>query len=207
MDEYEDIETAARHRDWQGCARIMFRLLYQCATDEQRNVAKAALYTYVDIWNAKHNDALKSIPERVLVNRIEHRRPELPEFPEDLDPADAEFANGLIEYYNGAHFVASHSRPTAHFATAIRSAVTARQINRWLSEHPDDYAEWKAGLGFDGPTFLDDEAAADEAQRAWKFVDDLLKEQRTVVPTPFAQQLRSAKQIARLYRHWEASIL
>jgi hypothetical protein len=207
MDEYEDIETAACHRDWQGCARIMFGLLYRCGTDAQRNVAKAALYTYIEIWKAKHKNALKLIPVRVLANATNGKRPALPEFPEDLDPADAEFENGLIEFYNGAFFPGSHARRTQHFATAIRSSVTARQINRWLREHPDDYAKWKAGRGIDGPTFLDDDAAADEAQRMWKFVEKLLTEQCAASPIPFAQRLRPSKRISQLYKQWEESIL
>jgi hypothetical protein len=198
MDEYENIETAARHRDWQGCARIMFGLLYRCMTEEQRNVARAALYKYLEIWNTKHKDALQAIPEQVLANGTKGKRPALPEFPEDLDPADAEFENGLIEFYNGSYFVTSHSRRTEHFATAIRSAVTARQINRWLQEHPKDYAKWKAGRGIDGPTFLDDEAAADEAQMMWAFVDNLLKKQ---LLHPLSRQ------IERLYKRWEESVV
>jgi hypothetical protein len=207
MDEYENIETAARHRDWQGCARIMFGLLYKCTIEEQRNVAKVALYTYVEIWNAKHERTLKTFPERILTNKTVGKRPELPEFPEDLDPADAEFENALIEYYNGTFFRTGHAQRTVHFATAIRSAVTARQINAWLREHPDDYATWKAGRGIEGPTFLADEAAADEAQMAWTLVADLLKKQRAIVRRPFAGQFWSSRQMAQLYKRWEESVL
>lgn len=207
MDEYENIETAAHHRDWQECARIMFGLLYRCTTEEQRNVAKAALHTYVEIWNAKHKNALRLIPERILASATNGKRPALPEFPEDLDPADAEFENGLLEFYNGAFFSPSHPQGTQHFATAIRSSVTARQINRWLRERPDDYAKWKAGRGIDGPTFLDDAAAADEAQRMWIFVEKLLKKQYAAGPIPFEKRLGSSRRLSLLYKQWEESIL
>jgi hypothetical protein len=207
MDEYENIETAARHRDWHGCARIMFGLLYRCTTKEQRNVAKATLYTYVEIWEEKHKNASKLIPERVLTNGTDGKRPPLPEFPEDLDPADAEFENGLIEFYNGAFFSHKHPRRTQHFATAIRSSVTARQINRWLSQHPDDYVEWKTGRGIYGSTFLDDDAAADEAQRMWILVEQLLKKQHASSPIPFEKRLPSSRRLSLLYKQWEESIL
>jgi len=203
MDEYEGIEEAARHRDWQACAKLMFRLLYRCTTEGQRNVAKAALCTYVKTWNMKHGDVMRAIPERLLAYETEGKRPPLPDFPEDLDPADAEFENGLIEFYNGAYFNAPHPRHTMHFATAIRSAVTARQIERWLRDHPDDYAKWKSGRGIDGPTFLDDEAAAKEALTAWKFVADLLK----VQPIAVYELWQSTKRIERSYKHWEDTVL
>lgn len=206
MNHYDSIEIAARDRDWQECARIMFELLYRCSIQEQCKVAKAALDTYIPIWNAKHTDALKPVPEHILVDSNKVNRPELPDFPEDLDPADAEFENGLIEFYNGAFFPTKRAERTVHFATAIRSAVTARQINRWLHEHPDEYARWKSGRGIDGPTFLDDEAAADEAEMAWKFVDKLLK-QCAVHAMPSAAKLRSSRQVAQLYKRWEESIL
>lgn len=204
MNEYETIDAAARRRDWQECARIMFGLLCANTIKRQRDVAKTVLNTYVEIWKEKHNDSLKQVPEHLLAINAKSKRPELPEFPEDLDPADAEFENGLIEFYNGAFFPTSHAQHTMHFATAIRCAVTARQVNAWLRSHPDDYATWKSGRGIDGPTFLDDEDAATEAQNAWKFVDDLLKEQPTITGRP----LRSAKRIAQSsYQLWEDTIL
>jgi hypothetical protein len=206
MDEYEDIETAARHRDWQGCARIMFGELFRCTPDQQRTVAAKALQTYVDIWTEKHSEALQTLPETILADGINRKPPPPPDFPEDLDPADAEFENGLFEFYNAAYFPAAHNQRTVGFAAAIRSAVTARQINRWLRGHPDDYAQWKAGREFGGPTFLDDAAAAEEARTAWMFVDDLLKAQHVPI-TPFAKQSQSVQQIERLYKQWEESIL
>lgn len=132
--------------------------------------------------------------------------PALPDFPEDLDPADAEFENGLLAFYNGAYFPGPDSRRTVQFATAIRSAVTARQINMWMREHPDDYAKWKAGRKFGGATFLGDEAAADEAERAWKFVDYLLNRQQPLA-IPFEKQLPFLNRIAKLYDSWEDSVL
>src|SRR6266849_6197750 len=112
MDEYKDIETAARHRDWQGCARIMFSRLFRCPADEQRNVAAKALHTYIKVWKAKHKSALRSVPDRVLTNKNNGTRPPLPDFPEDLDPADSEFENGLLAFYNGAYFPGPDSRRT-----------------------------------------------------------------------------------------------
>jgi hypothetical protein len=167
------------------------------------------LDTYVPIWQEKHSGAVGEIPDSVLANSINSKRPALLDLSEglDLDPADTEFKNGLLEFYRGALSKVIHSRYTAHFATAIRSAVTARQINRWLQGHPIEFAKWRSGRGFDGPTFLDDEAAAEEAQAAWKFVDHLLKEQHVPIFVPFSEQLRLSKQIARLYQAWEESVL
>jgi hypothetical protein len=124
----------------------------------------------------------------------------------DLDPADAEFENGLLEFHNGV-LSPRHNHYTAHFATAIRSAVTARQINSWLQNHPDKCGKWKAGRRFEGPTFLDDQVASIEALSAWKFVGDLLREQHTSIAMPFSKQLRSSKQIERQYRNWEEAVL
>jgi hypothetical protein len=208
MDEYEDIETAAAHCDWKGCAKLMFVMLFQCTKEQQRSLSAKVLDTYVPVWKQKHSGALGVLPGSVLINES-NEQPAFPEFPDscDLDPADAEFENGLLEFYNGAFVPAPHSRYTAHFATSIRSAVTARQINRWLQGHPAEYTKWKAGRDFDGATFFEDEAAAGEAKAAWIFVDYLLKQQHIPVYTPISKQLRSSKQIARLYRNWEESVL
>jgi hypothetical protein len=208
MDEYEDIETAARHWDWQGCARLMFLMLFRCAKEQQRSIAAQTLNTYTPIWKEKHRNALHELPDSVLVNGSQRHRRAFPDLREDLDldPADAEFENGLLEFHNGV-LSPRHSRYTAHFATAIRSAVTARQINSWLQNHPDEYAKWKARRSFEGPTFLDDEAASEEALSAWSFVAHLLREQHISITVPFSEQLRSSKQIERLYRNWEEAVL
>jgi hypothetical protein len=201
MDEHQNIDAAARNQDWQECARNMFWLLYTYTRSRQRDIAKAVLYTYVVIWKEKHEDVLRHFPEHLLEAKGEV--PEIPEFPEDLDPADAEFENGLIEFYNGSFFPSNHARHTMYFATAIRSAVTARQINRWLQDHPDDYAKWKSGRGVEGSTFQDDEAATLEAQSAWRFVDDVLKRQPPITHGPS----RSSRQIATSYQRWEDTFL
>jgi hypothetical protein len=208
MDEYEDIETAARHWDWQGCARLMFLMLFRCAKEPQRSIATQTLNTYTPIWKEKHSNALQELPDIVLADGFQRNRRMLHDAPEDLDldPADAEFENGLLEFHNGA-LSTRHNRYTAHFATAIRSAVTARQINSWLQKHPDEYGKWKAGRSFEGTTFLGDQAASMEAFSAWSFVADLLRDQHISITIPFSKQLRSSKQIERLYRNWEEAVL
>jgi hypothetical protein len=197
MAHYESIETAAGHRDWQGCARIMFRLLYRCRLSEQRKVTAAALERYVPIWKSKHPGPMSSIPDRILSSISARRRPMPPEFLEELDPADAEFENGIIEFYNGS--IADPSQRTAHFATAIRSAVLARQIDTWLRAHPGSYLQWKTGHGFHGPTFLQDDAAASEAELMWKFVANLLK------PCSSRSRLLWSRQLEKAYEEWEES--
>jgi hypothetical protein len=208
MDEYEDIESAARHRDWHGCARLMFLMLFRCAKEQQRSIAAQTLNTFTPIWKEKHRNALQELPDVVLADDSQGNRRMFPDLPEDLDldPADAEFENGLLKFHNGV-LSPRHNRYTAHFATATRSAVTARQINSWLHNHPDEYGKWKAGRSFEGPTFLDDEAASIEALSAWGFVANLLREQHTSATIPLLKQLRSSKQIERLYRNWEEAAL
>jgi hypothetical protein len=208
MDDYEDIETAAHHRDWQGCARLMFLMLFRCAKERQPNIAAYTLNTYTPTWKEKHKNALQELPDIVLANGSKRHRPAFPALPEDLilDPADAEFENGLLEFYKGA-VAPLHSRYTAHFATAIRSAVTARQINRWLQNHPHEYAKWKAGRSFEGPTFLDDAAASEEALAAWISVSDLLREHQISAIIPFSARLQSSKRMEALYRRWEEAVL
>jgi hypothetical protein len=97
MDDYEYIEAAARHWDWQGCARIMFGLLYECTPDQQREVAAKALATYIKTWKAKHKGVLGKIPENILISSGIEKMITFPEFPEelDLDPADTEFEKWL----------------------------------------------------------------------------------------------------------------
>jgi hypothetical protein len=209
MDDYEDIEAAARHWDWQGCARIMFGLLYERTPDEQREIAAKALATYIKIWKSKHQGVWREVPEELLIARSIEKRITLPDFPEelDLDPADAEFENGLTEFWSGAYSSSNHANRTRHFATSIQSAVTARQIHKWIQHHPTDFVKWKAGRLIDEPTFLDDQVAIAEAQKAWEYVDRLFKSQRRHPPLPAVHRKRSSKRAMELYRRWESSIL
>lgn len=208
MDEYEDIETAARHRDWQGCAKLMFLALFRSPKRQQRDVATRTLYTYAPIWKQKHPEPLRKLPDYLLSTGSTVKRLAFPDLSEDLDldPADAEFENGLIKFCHGVS-TSIYRRYTISFATAIRSAVTARQINKWLERHPEEYARWRDGRSFEGPTFLDDEAASEEAYTAWVFVGHLLREQHIPTFPSFAEQVRAAQEAVRLYQNWEETVL
>jgi len=136
----------------------------------------------------------------VLSPRSADAPPRLPEFPETLDPADAEFENAVLEFYNGAYFRLDRAERTGHFATAIKSTVLARQINRWMADFPKEYEKWRSGRAIVEVTFLDDDAASSEAERAWTFVDAALKSQPRKI---FGAGSRTA--IAGYYRRWEES--
>ena len=176
MNDYEDIATAALHRDWQSCARIMFGLLFRCSRQDQLKIATEVLQTYADIWKTKHQDRpdVRSIPERLTGASLDIR-PDFPDLPEDADAADAEYENALTGYYNGKFYDHLPERWTRNFASAIRSTVTAHQINCWMIKYPGSYQSWKVSLNFDCPTFLQDDSAADEAVSMWRFVENLLR--------------------------------
>ncbi|MFI5023298.1 MAG: hypothetical protein ACHQRJ_16830 [Alphaproteobacteria bacterium] len=183
----------------------MFRLLYQFPTDEQRHIAVRTMHLYLPIWKEKHKNESWLMLDDLLEERAT-KTFEVPDFA-NLDPADTEFENAIIELYNGVYDSSNHEEHTVHFATSVRSAVTAKQVNEWLRRHPHKYAQWRAGRGFDGPTFLDDEVAANEAEKAWTFVDGLLTRPHFHKRTPFERQLSSPKDVTELYERWEQSVL
>jgi hypothetical protein len=203
-DDYTNIAMAARHRDWQGCARILFRLLFSRPAEMQQSIAVEALTEYVGIWNEKHPE-LRDIPTSILSHKVD-QYPDVPEFPSNLDPADAEFETALIEYYNGTSRSIDHAQRTKHFATAIRSAVLARQINQWLRDFPRQFERWKDGLPLDGPSFLDDETAAKEAESAWTHLHKLMSKQH-VSSRKFESEVGNLRRLAEACDDWEKSLL
>lgn len=205
MAEYSSISEAARHRDWQGCDRLMFRELYLLPFEGQREVTANALCIYTVVWTGKHPN---SAPIKKWIAGLPggHSLPLLTDS-EKLDPADSEFENGLMQFSN-ALTAQSHSQRTTHFATSIRSAVLARQINRWLHDCPTDYETWRRGEHFTGSTFLDDEGASKEAEMAWKEIDELFQKSSGLLKR--RRKLRShevAPDFERAYTAWEASLL
>jgi hypothetical protein len=197
MDQDRSITAAARHRDWDSCARIMFQQLFFCTTEEQRIIVVKALSAYGRIWNEKH-------PKLMLAD-IDELRQELPSFPDDLDPADTEFQNSVFEYRAGLSLKIDHAERTSHFATAIRSSVLAIQINRWILGFPDQYKRWRAGRIDSGPTFLDDKTAASDAENAWIRIDGLFARQ----PSRDAniRMRHIPNEIEEAYFNWERSLL
>jgi hypothetical protein len=123
-----------------------------------------------------------------------------------LDPADAEFENGLVQFGN-ALSSKLHSQRTAHFASSIRSAVLAIQIDRWLHDFPKQYESWKRGEYFTGATFLDDEAASIEAERAWRRIDALFKKMPPLRQENRLKQPETAVDIEQAFANWENSLL
>jgi len=209
------IASAAKTRDWHECGRLMFALLFHCRFEEQCDVASQSLERYLTIWNSKHPDwssyALNSLLARGRNRPSPATRasenPALPEFPHDLDPADAEFENAVIGFYKGLSYSASHSEHTMNFATAIRSAIVARQVDRWLRDHPREYAAWRSGKPFSGPTFLDDDNASAEAEDGWISISRLLEQQPSVQSVRPARRCELTHEVAAPYRQWEALAL
>lgn len=170
----------------------------------QREIAAETLSAYINIWNEKHPE-FREIPRWILAHKVDQHL-EIPELPGDLDPADAEFQTALIEFCNGTSRSIDHAQQTKHFATAIRSAVLARQINQWLRDFPGQFERWKKGLPLDGPTFLDDQAADKEAESAWISVDKLIARQ-LVSSRRFEREVSSLRQLSEAYDDWEKSLL
>lgn len=150
---------------------------------------------------------MNSVLDWVLNHKADQQQ-EFPGLPENLDPADTEFESALIEFHNGTSHTLNHARRTIHFANAIRSTVLARQINRWLQDYPAQYQIWKARLLIRRPTFLDDAAAGDEAEKAWMQVDRLfdlfghILEAREPI-----KRFRLSSELERVYSDWEQSLL
>lgn len=208
-EDYSNLEIAARHRDWQACARILFRLLYCRSAEMQQRIAAEVLSAYVGIWIEKHPEyasisiekhSEQSVPWTLYYGA--DQQPRIREFPSNPDPADAEFENALIEFNNGASQSIDHAEHTKHFATAIRSSVLARQINQWLHDFPDQFERWKNGLPLDGPSFLDDEVAAREAESAWINVGRLIGKQHFS-----SRKFEGDVRLAEAYDDWEKSLL
>jgi hypothetical protein len=99
----------------------------------------------------------------------------------------------------------SHSKHTAYFASSIRSAVLARQINRWLRDFPTQYQSWRRGEYFAGPTFFEDEAASIEAEKAWIQIDKSF--QKMSHPRRRKLKLPQVTAIDQAYADWENSLL
>jgi hypothetical protein len=204
MDDYPNMSAAVSNRDWQGCARVMFRQLFFCPAKEQKKIAALTLSEYAPIWNEKH-PTMNWILPWITSNARDQQR-ELPELPDDLDPADAEFEDALIEFFNGTVETDNHAERTVHFANAIRSSVLASQIDWWLRDYPAEYQRWKEGLVIRGPTFLDDEKAAKEAETAWMRVDSLFDKLRLSTRRRFHRLFRGPSEVEQVYRYWEQSL-
>jgi hypothetical protein len=201
MNERLSIRRAAREHNWDACARIMFWQLFSRTFDEQKKITEGALVLYFDIWNRKHPDKAKHLPLTTFSLREDESLNG--DFFEEIDPADNEFCNAILEYNEGISETCKPLERINHFATSIRSSVLAIQINRWIRDFPDQYERWRAGKLVNGPTFLDDKAAADDAQKAWESIDDLFSHEwpgRAMAEIPM-------NKIEDAYRAWERSLL
>ena len=204
MTEYTNIPEAARHRDWRGCDRLVFGELYLLPFDGQRVVAADALHIYAAVWTGKHPDAPI---EKWIAGLPGGQGMPLFAVSGKLDPADAEFENGLMQF-SRAMTAQSRSERTARFATSIRSAVLARTINRWLHDRPAEYQAWSRGEHSTGPTFLEDEGALKEAEMAWKEIDELFRQSSSILTRSHELRPRGRpSDFERQRTAWETSLL
>ncbi|WP_316176336.1 hypothetical protein [Bradyrhizobium sp. SZCCHNRI1073] len=174
----------------------MFKQLAILPFEIQKEVAVQAWQAYAPIWVAKHPGVefgkwIAELAETNLLGTPESRQ---------MDPADAEFENAILQFTD-AQDGESHLQRTAHLASSIRSSVLARQIDRWLRDFPEQYTSWHQGEHFAGPTFLDDDGASLEAEKAWKKIDAILRSKRK------SKIRESMEKIERAYFEWESSLL
>ena len=201
MDEHLSIRRAARAHDWTACARIMFWQLFSRSFDGQKSITKDALLPYLNIWNQKHPGKTMQLP--ALAFDLHEDSSWGFDFPHEIDAEDNEFCNAFLEYTEGASENTPAIERVKHFAASIRSSVLAIQINRWIRDFPDEYNRWRAGKLVSGPTCLDDEAAANDAEKAWEHIDVLFSHTRQDRAMP---EIPTNK-IEVAYREWERSLL
>lgn len=206
MDDHFSIAIAARRHDWDACARIMFRQLFYCTIEEQKKITANALLGYGKIWDKKHPELATSSFIGVHKQYEALRKPSKIELPDELDPADAEFANAILEFFEGISENVGPIERTKHFATAIRSSVLAMQINRWIRDFPNQFERWRAGELVSGPTFLQDKAAANDAENAWVHIDFLLSHTRNASTGMQSTEVPMGN-IEAAYQEWERSLL
>jgi len=201
MDEHLNIRRAARAHDWTACARIVFWQLFSRTFDGQKSITKHALLPYLNIWNEKHPS--KTIPVALTTFSLHEDLSSKFDPAEEIDAADNEFCNAFLEYAEGASDNSGAIERVKHFATSIRSSVLAIQINRWIRDFPDQHQRWRTGKLISGPTFLDDEAAANDAEGAWEHIDLLFSHSRhdRAIPEIPTNKIEVA------YREWERSLL
>lgn len=177
----------------------MFWQLFSRTFDEQEKITKGALLRYFDIWNKKHPDQILQL----MTFNLREDESSNGDFSEDIDPADNEFRNAVMEFNQGISETSEPLERIKHFATSIRSSVLAIQINRWIRDFPEQHERWKARKLINGPTFLDDKAAADDAQEAWEYIDYLFSDEW---PSRATTEIPMNK-IEDAYRAWEQSLL
>jgi hypothetical protein len=181
----------------------MFQQLFSYSFDEQKAITQGALLPYLNIWNEKHRDEHPHLSTDLPLMKLKVQEPTSSALPDELDPADAEFWNALLGYFDG---ISENNEPVQrikHFATAIRSSVLAVQINQWIRDFPGQYQHWRRGEIVSGPTFLDDKVAADKAEKAWERIDFLFSHGRKTRAPPEI----TMNNIENAFREWEQSLL
>ncbi|MGH9765832.1 MAG: hypothetical protein ACREAB_00225 [Blastocatellia bacterium] len=194
-------QQIAEHH-WVPCSELYFRVTYGLPGGMQIDLARLAINGYLPIFEKKW-PAVKW--PRQLLQDVEQwvgqYGRQLPDEPDDPDPADAAFLSSLDGLLLAASYRGDPFTLTSSCASAINSAINARQSNVWMADDPEGVEMWKTQQYFPGRSVIENVAAIAVAEREWKKVAEWLEERQVWNIPEEADEEEIEKALARWKEH------
>lgn len=195
------VQRIAEH-NWQLCAESYFRITYGLPAQLQIALARLAINSYLPVFENKWPAI--TWPRQLLEDVDQWVRrfgKQLPDEPDDPDPADAAFLFSFDALLMaGSH----HSNPltlTSSCASAVNSAVNARQSNVWIADDPEAVEMWKTYQYFSGRSVIENVASIAVAEREWTRVAASLEERQVLSCPEEADESEIEQALARWVEH------
>ena len=163
--------------NWERCSELYFRITYGLPAPLQTSLASLAINAYLPIFERKWptqkwpRQLLEDVEQWVK----EHGR-QVPDEPDDADPADAPFLFSLDGILLAASYPDAPFTVTSACAAAVDSAINARQTNVWMADDPEAVEMWRNQEYLIGRSVTDNAAAIAVQEREWRRVAAWLEE-------------------------------
>jgi hypothetical protein len=173
----ESLADQMEERNWERCSELYFRIVYGLPAELQIELARLASSGYLPIFESKWSNV--KWPRQLLSDVgqwvAQHAR-QLPNEPEDTDPADASFLSSLDPILLAAMYSDDRFTVTSSCSAAVNFAIGAFQTNVWMVDDPEALRMWQEQEYLIGRSVVDNVAAMAVGQREWSKVAARLNE-------------------------------
>lgn len=194
-------QRIAEH-NWELCSELYFQITYGLPAQSQISLARLAINGYLPIFGTKWPAV--TWPRQLLEDVEQWVRQsgrQLPDEPDDPDPADAAFFSSLDGLLLASSYSGDPFTLTSSCASAINSAINARQSNVWIADDPEGVEMWKKQEYLLGRSVTENAAAIAVAEREWKKVAAWLEEKQVWSSPEEADEDEIEKALARWKEH------
>lgn len=203
----EQFSRAIKERSWENCTEVCFKILYGLPSELQLELSCFIIRRYLSVFESKWPDI--KWPRKILDDVgqwVTKRGRQVPEEPDNFDPADAVFAFCFDALLLSYYYRMNQATLTTSCVCAIVSAINAQKTNVWIIDDPEGVRMWEKQGYFPGRSVVENKAAIEMTEKEWTRVDEWIKEKK-VTAYPDISDVEKMEKVLMRWKEFEMGLM